>query len=441
MATTENAVRSRTMGPNDIGKKPIGMESRYPPLSTKANMLWNSIGSMTYLGCQWLTTVLVVRLSSNYDDAGLLSLAMSVSAIFNTLACYKMNTYQVSDVQHENTLSEYLGFRAVTLTIATVLCAIYTLLACPLSSFATIMLYFGFKGIALVIDVLHAVDQQRRRMDMIGVSFILQGVSMLIAFILVFWFSQSLNWAIVSMAATTLLVFVFYDIPRTRVFERFQVRISFKKVVYLLKRSFSAMLASVACSAIFTIPKQYLLVLFGDAALGIYSSVAAPALIVQMGATYLYQPLIDIFPRLYYDGKKKEFVRTFVLTCVGIVLVGVVCYIVFGFVGDWFLVLLFGESIKPYTYLLGPVVISSIATAFLWFLGDLLVSIRCFAGNFAGNVVAFVSVIPLGIICVNIWDMNGVSFAGTAACTLGSIVMFVFLLKKIREMHAGRNGL
>ena len=51
-------------------------------LSIKANMLWNSIGSMTYLGCQWLVTIFVVRLSSGYDAAGLLSLAMAVVGIF-----------------------------------------------------------------------------------------------------------------------------------------------------------------------------------------------------------------------------------------------------------------------------------------------------------------------------------------------------------------------
>ncbi len=43
-------------------------------LSVKANMLWNSLGSMTYLACQWLITIVVVRLSSGYEDAGLLSL-------------------------------------------------------------------------------------------------------------------------------------------------------------------------------------------------------------------------------------------------------------------------------------------------------------------------------------------------------------------------------
>lgn len=86
--------------------------SRRPAqLSVKANMLWNSLGSMTYLACQWLITIVVVRLSSGYEDAGLLSLAMSVVGIFGTFANYKMGTYQISDISRENTLGEYMGFR------------------------------------------------------------------------------------------------------------------------------------------------------------------------------------------------------------------------------------------------------------------------------------------------------------------------------------------
>ena len=73
-----------------------------PPLSMRANIIWNSVGSMVFLACQWLTTVLVVRLSDGYGAAGLLSLVMSVVGTFSTFAMYKMGTYQVSDVRREN---------------------------------------------------------------------------------------------------------------------------------------------------------------------------------------------------------------------------------------------------------------------------------------------------------------------------------------------------
>ena len=76
---------------NPIGKTAEAMKSnRAEGLSLKQNMLWNSFGSLTYLGCQWLITILVVRLADGYDDAGTLSLAMSVYNMFSSLAIYRM---------------------------------------------------------------------------------------------------------------------------------------------------------------------------------------------------------------------------------------------------------------------------------------------------------------------------------------------------------------
>ena len=47
-------------------------------LSLQSSIAWNSIGSIFYLGCQWLMTVLVVWIAG-LETAGILSLAMSVS--------------------------------------------------------------------------------------------------------------------------------------------------------------------------------------------------------------------------------------------------------------------------------------------------------------------------------------------------------------------------
>lgn len=403
------------------------------PLSTKQNMLWNSAGSMTYLACQWLTTVFVVRLSAGYDDAGLLSLAMSVVGIFGTFANYKMGTYQISDIKHENELSEYLGFRCLTLGLAFVACMVYAYLTCAPYTLLTIALFFLFKAVGLLIDILHGADQQHRRMDYIGKSFIAQGVSTLVAFVAAFWATQNLNVAIVSMTLAALLVLALFDIPRTRRFERISVRLSPSKAWYFLKVSLPAVLASLAASAIFTIPKQYLAAVSGDAALGIYASVAAPALIIQMGATYLYGPLLDVFPRYFFNGDRAGFLKLLGKTVGGIVLVSVACSIVLEFIGSWALQLLFGASIEPYAYLLQPIILSTVATAFLWFFGDLLITLRNFKANFIGNAVAFVAVVPLTFPFVTMWDMNGVSFAGTAACLAGVLTLLAFLVSTIRR--------
>jgi len=399
----------------------------------RENMLWNSAGSITYLACQWLVTVLIVRLSDGYNAAGLLSLASSVTGTFGTFANYKMGVYQISDIKHENTTSEYLGFRLITLGGSFIACIIYSLITCPLSSILTITLYFIFKAVGLVIDIMHGLDQVNRRMDFIGKSFILQGVSTLAAFTVVFGLTQSLDLAIMAMTAAAFGVLFLFDLPHSRTFESYGVHITAKKTFYLLKRSFSAVLASLACSAIYTAPKQLLLVMVSDAALGIYSSAAAPALVVQMGATYLYAPLLDVFARHHYERNKQEMLRLLKRTALGVIAIGIVCYIGAGLLGEWALCLLFGESIRPYAYLLQPVVVTSVATAFLWFFGDLLVALRSFRGYFLGNAIALASVVPLGVFCIQQWGMNGVSFAATAASFIGAATMALFLATIINE--------
>ncbi|MEG1561088.1 MAG: polysaccharide biosynthesis protein [Raoultibacter sp.] len=402
------------------------------PLSIKANMLWNSAGSLVYLACQWLTTILVVRLSSGYDAAGLLALAMSIVGIFGTFANYKMGTYQISDIRHENTVGEYLGFRCITLALACAACLVYAAFTCPDYAIVTVGLFFVYKGVGLLIDILHGLDQQNRRMDYIGKSFIAQGVLSLLAFAIVFYFSADLNAAIIAMTVAALGVLVFFDTPRAAQFEALKVHISGKKAFFFFKTSLPAVLAALAASAIFAIPKQYLCSVMGDASLGIYASVAAPALVIQMGAVYLYGPLLDIFPQLFFDGEIKKFRTLMLKTVGGILVVTLVCSMVLELIGSWALQLLFGMSIAPYIYLLQPIIFSTALTAYLWFFGDILIALRNFKANFIGNVVAFVLVIPFSFICVNAWGMNGVSFAGALACLCGVGCLLVSLIAMVK---------
>ena len=65
-------------------------QSKYEPLSIRANMAWNAIGSIVNLGCQWLISILVVRLSTGFDDAGLYSLAVAIFGVFSPISQYRI---------------------------------------------------------------------------------------------------------------------------------------------------------------------------------------------------------------------------------------------------------------------------------------------------------------------------------------------------------------
>jgi O-antigen/teichoic acid export membrane protein len=403
-------------------------------LSLKANMLWNSAGSMVNLGCQWLLTIFVVRLSNGYDAAGVLSLAMSIYNIFAPLAIYRMYTYQVTDVRRENALGEYFAFRIITVAIAAVCCIIYTVLTGAMSALSAVVAYVFFKAAGLLIDVFHGEDQLNARMDYIGKSLMMQGACSLATFCAVFYFSDDLTLAIFAMSLATVAIGLFFDFPRTRRIAKVKFGISKNKALHLLVYCFPIVLASIACSAAPSIPKQMLAYVQNESALGIFTSVAAPVAIVQMGASYIYNPLLDRFAKYYDQADKKGLTALFSKASIGIAFVGGAAIGGFALFGSPILQLLFGESILEYTYLLLPAIGAAIITAYVWFVNDLLVAIRCFRGSVIGNVSALACTLISSYPMIMEYGMNGVNFCGILSYACGLTFMLIALAIAVSGM-------
>ena len=72
------------------------------------SVIYNTIGTFFYFFCQWLTTILVVRISG-YEDAGILSIVISFTNIFYFIALFGVRNFQVTDINHEFTDRDYLN--------------------------------------------------------------------------------------------------------------------------------------------------------------------------------------------------------------------------------------------------------------------------------------------------------------------------------------------
>ena len=90
------------------------------------NMMFNSVGSLFYLVCQWLLTVLVVPLGS-FEKAGYLTLAISLTNFFFTVAYFGLRNFQVSDSAGKYSPSLYISTRILTCMAAFGLCVAFTL--------------------------------------------------------------------------------------------------------------------------------------------------------------------------------------------------------------------------------------------------------------------------------------------------------------------------
>ncbi len=402
-------------------------------LSLRQNMFWNAFGSLCNLGCQWLMTVVIVRLSDNYIDAGFFALAMSVYGIFLPIAQYRMYIYQISDTKGENTPGEYLVFRVITCAIALVLCVIYAAATCSLDALAPIALYGLYKTANQIIDVLHASDQVHARMDYIGKSLCLQGIGAFACFVGVYAFTKSLNLTLAVMALAVLLVGVFYDFPRTKTLVSLHPSITWKKVRFLALTCLPVVIGGIAFSAAPQLPKQFLFMLNGDSALGIYASVAAPIAIIQMGASYIYYPFLTYLTDYFQQGDRKQFIGLIAKSTLAIALLGVICALLLEWLAVPLLVLMYGESIAGYACLVQPLLVSAIVTGYTWFINDLLIALRNFRAVLVSSILELAVAVALSIPLINSFGMNGVTFATIAACTASLFAMAFSLALQLRK--------
>ena len=92
------------------------------------NLIWYSAGYTVYMFSLWLITIVVVRLSG-YEDAGVLSLAMSSTSVFYAISMWGMRSFQVSDITEEYSDNTYITSRLITSSLALIICIIFILIS------------------------------------------------------------------------------------------------------------------------------------------------------------------------------------------------------------------------------------------------------------------------------------------------------------------------
>jgi O-antigen/teichoic acid export membrane protein len=401
-------------------------------LSLKQNIAWNSVGSIVRLGCNYLITIAVVRLSHGFDAAGTLSLAMSVSNLVSPFADFRLHTVQVTDVRNEHSSGEYIALRLMTSALAFVTGFIYAIATCTFDAIPAIVAYLVSSLAANMIEGMHAIDQRHMRMDYIGRSYMLQGISNLALFSVTLWLTDSLVFACSSMAAATFAILFIYDLPRASHFESVRPSIDFRSAAHTLAVLLPIVIAQVCSNAVLTVPKQYLAASVSTADLGIYSSVASPATIVQMGALYIYGPLMGEFAQRFKDNKESA-LRLFKKTIWAMVAVTLAASVLMLLFGGWILELLYGSEIVEYSYLLQAAILCTFITAFAWFMNDLLLSLRDYKASFLGNAAATVASLIITIPMVDLFGMNGVSFVGVASYAVAVAVLTLFFARDYKK--------
>lgn len=404
------------------------------------SILYNSIGSFTYLFCQWIMTFIVVWLSG-YETAGILSLAMSISTTFSVIATFNMRNYQSSDLKGKYSEKTYLITRTATIIVAIIVTIIYSLTkGFNLFQILCINVFMLYKVTEAIVDVLHGTLQKKWKFDIIGKSFFYRGLILIILFFIGLKLTNNLLIALLLITIFTYLFIIFYDIKKYKDeiinYGEYKKRNSMQ----LLLQCIPMVAYGLIFSYISLYPKVIVQDIFGAEQLGYYASVATPALIIQVAATFIYNPLISLFAE-YLDNKEyKKFKLSTIKILTIIIFLGTIGLICGKYLGSWGLKLLFGNSILPYTYLFEGVIIVSTLTAIIWFLGMLLVVKRDYKVLIIGAVIPLLIAIIFSKKVILLCGLKGINIILIIVYIL-QIAIYLFDLLKIKKTKYVSNSI
>lgn len=412
-------------------------ENRPKPLPLHVNTLWNTVGCMVYQGCLWLTTILVVTLSFNFENSGILAFAMTIGNIFYPIATYNIRTFQATDIKNEYSNSNYIAFRLLTSIGAFIICVVYCLIISPscITMTASILFLF-FKFDEAFANVLYGIEQKNSRMDYIGISQLSRGILLFAAFTLSLYFSNSLAFAIVAMTIACFSVTLIYDIPHSLRFGKVRPSINFLKVKKMLIQCAPLVISSTLCGAIVSVAREYFGIVQGEELLGIYAAIATPTVIIQAAAVYLYSPFITPMAQAWENIDIKSFIKL-LGTIVGILIsLSIVLIVAFSIFGQDVLTLIFGQTISPYTYLLIPALIGTSLISLMYLSIDLLVLMRKFIPLSLATGASFLFCIFSMKFFIDTFGMNGINLVIIFSNAFGCIFMMVCIVSYIKTRNS-----
>ena len=396
--------------------------------SVKTNMLFNTVGSTIYYFCVWLASVIIVRLSG-FVDAGLFSLAMTVTNSPAVIALFNMRNYQASDLKGEFTDKTYISSRIVTCLISFVICVGMVLFYGydPMKA-ATILIFMGFKIVEGLVDVLYGIDQRKERLDFAGISMTIRGIGALVAFIVVFKVSQSLLISFIAMTLVSLAVVLIYDLRATKpLLDGRETEELWKNVGKLLIICLPLAVVLFLNNYSIMIPRLVLENNYGEEIMGYYSSVSSPTVIVQVAAQTLFAPLVPGLTRHFNEKAKKPFLKGLfgffafagVLTILAIALAH--------FFGEWLLVAVFKEEIGPYVYLFIPILLMSILIAVNVALFAVVTLMRIIKPQYLVGIAGIVSSVILSFALIPGMGCDGVVTATMLSMTAQILIQIIMI--------------
>lgn len=389
------------------------------------NIFWNAVGNTVYNGSQWLITVIVTR-KSGLEDAGILALAMSLSLTFRTIAYFGIRNFQVSDTKNKYSNDDYTKFRIITCIASFLLCMLFSIA----NGYGKVQLYAIFWYMLFRVseafsDLFQGVIQKNERLDIAGLCLSVKAVTATIAFVIGFYFANSLNAGLCFMSIIAFVETFIFELPSAKYISGEKIKIRLNNYRSLAYETIPIFIYMLETSVIFNMPKYFISLFFDDTTLGAYSNIFSMALIIQAVFQYIYVPFITEFSKLDNSKNILELKRLEIKIISVFIFLSSLFSITAYKEGVSILTIIFGHEIAEYQNILMSTIFSICTYSLMTFAAVIKIIKRDFKSLIISHTLGAFTGIVSTVFFINIYGIVGASYGLILA---SFVTIFIIIL-------------
>lgn len=382
-------------------------------------------------GIYSLATVIFVMLAKRLvgEEAGAkFYMAFTTGQMLLTIGYFEIRPFQVTDVKQQYKAKEYFGFRVIS-SAAMLACAVVVGIVYVVNGKAdaagfmliiTMCILKMFDGIA---DVFEGEFQRNDRIDISGMSMAFRTMAIMAVFSIIAWVTRNIYAASAAAAVTGLAGTAVVAVVWSRWFEPLSVSFDREKVKSLFRSTILLFIGSAMCMWLWNGTKYVVEWTLTDRDTLAYGIVFMPTMVINLGSSFVFKPMLTTLARHYEQGEYKAFaklVAVLVATAVGITVVTLGAGAWLGIpVLSW----LYDIELAPYKSVMLVLIAAGGFNAVSILFYYALTVMRLQKEIFAGYTITFVVSIILPIVMVK---AMGIAGAGTSYLIVMMLLTVLF---------------
>ena len=382
-------------------------------------------------GIYSLATVIFVMLAKRLvgEEAGAkFYMAFTTGQMLLTIGYFEIRPFQVTDVKQQYRAKEYFGFRVIS-SAAMLACAVVVGIVYVVNGKAdaagfmliiTMCILKMFDGIA---DVFEGEFQRNDRIDISGMSMAFRTIAIMAVFSIIAWVTRNIYAASAVAAVTGLAGAAVVAVVWSRGFEPLSVSFDREKMKSLFRSTILLFIGSAMCMWLWNGTKYVVEWTLTDRDTLAYGIVFMPTMVINLGSSFVFKPMLTTLARHYEQGEYKAFaklVAVLVATAVGITVVTLGAGAWLGIpVLSW----LYDIELAPYKSVMLVLIAAGGFNAVSILFYYALTVMRLQKEIFAGYTITFIVSIILPIVMVK---AMGIAGAGTSYLIVMMLLTVLF---------------